>query len=126
MKRPTQMTLAEIHDVRPPPPDPPLELDQKARKRDRTIRAIGMDKTRAFLIEKATETAVLICKAKGWCTSVDVMRAMRTHPELNPMLDAVDARFLGGVLLPSRGFVKLEYVNEGSKGRPIPRWTRKT
>lgn len=120
-----QLMLLEMREPAPQAPHPPIKLDRKARKRDETIRAIGMDKTRAFLIEKATETAVLICQVKGWCTSVDVMRAMRTHPDLNPMLDAVDSRFLGAVLLPSRGFVKLDYIGAGSKGRPIPRWTRK-
>ena len=126
MKRATQLTLLELREPVPSAPHPPLVIDRKAKKRDQTIRAIGMDKTRAFLIEKATETALLIISAKGWCTSVDVMRAMRTHPELTSMLDACDGRFMGGVLLPSRGFVKLDYIGAGSKGRPIPRWTRKT
>ncbi len=124
MKRATQLTLLEMREPTPPAPHPALVIGRKEKKRDAVLTA--MDRTRAELIAIATETAVLICKTKGWVTSVDVMRAMRTHPPLQKMLDAVDARFLGAVLLPSKGWVKLDYIGAGSKGRPIPRWTRKT
>jgi len=122
-RKPTQLTLLEMREPLPPAPHPPLLLDREARKRDRTLTA--MDRTRAELIEKATECAVIICKVKGWVTSVDVIRAMKTDRTLAAMLAAVDHRFLGAVLLPSKGWVKLDYIGAGSKGRPIPRWTRK-
>lgn len=127
MKRPvTQMTLEEMREPIPSAPHPPLQIDRKAGKRDEVLAAIGMDETRALLIQIATDVAVAICQRKGWVTSVDVMRAMRERPDLSAMLDALDSRFLGAVMLPSRGWVKLDYIGAGSKGRPIPRWTRKT
>jgi hypothetical protein len=123
-KKATQLTLLEMREPTPPAPHPPLVLGKKERARDRTLNAMG--RTRAELIEKATEVAVMICKAKGWVTAVDVIRAMRTDRKLAAMLAAIDIRFMGGVLIPSKGWKKLDYVGEGSKGRPIPRWTRRT
>lgn len=123
--RATQLSLLEMREPTPPAPHPPLVLDRKTKKRDAVLTA--MDRTRAELIEIATETAVLICNTKGWVSSVDVMRAMRTHPRLQKMLDAVDPRWIAAVLLPSKGWIRLEgTISIGSRGRPVARWTRKT
>jgi len=125
VKRPaTQMTLEEMREPIPSAPHPPLVLDRKAKKRDEVL--VAMDATRGELIERATEIAVKICKANGHVTSVQTMAAMRSDPSLSPMLAACpDSRWLGGVFLRSRGWIRGDYVNEGARGRPIPRWSRK-
>lgn len=130
MKRPaTQMSLEEMREPIPPAPHPPLSIDRKARKRDEVIEAIGMDATRAELIRKATEIAVGICKRSPdrTVTSVQTIAAMREMPELATLLAACpDTRWLGGVFLKSRGWIRGEYVNQGARGRPIPQWRMKT
>lgn len=123
----TQLTLLEMREPIPPAPHPPIKLGRKARKRDEVLQAIGLDSTRAELIDRATEIAVRICRKDGTVTSVKTIAAMRSDPTLATILAACpDTRWLGGVFLKSRGWVRLDYVGEGSKGRPIPRWTRKT
>ena len=91
--------------------------------RDETL--IAMSSTRAFLIEKATEIAVEICKRQGHVTSPQVLKRMHEIPELAAMLASCDPRWAGGVFLKSRGWRNTgTYVNEGHKARPVPRWVR--
>ena len=127
MKRPaTQMTLAEMREPIPSAPHPPLVLDRKTKKRDEVLEALGMDESRALMIQIATEIAVSICRKNGWVTSVQVMLAMRERSDLVAMLDALDPRWIAAVLLPSKGWVRIEgTINIGSRGRPVARWTRK-
>lgn len=123
-KRATQLTLLEMREPTPPAPHPPLVLGRKEKKRDQVLTA--MDRTRAELIEKATEVAVMICKAKGWVSSVDVMKALKTQRGLASMMASVDPRWVAAVLLPSKGWVRLEgTISIGSRGRPVARWVRK-
>lgn len=124
MKRPaTQLSLEEMRQPIPPAPHPPLELGKKARKRDEVLQAIGLDSTRSLLIEKATEVAVALCRKNGTVTSVQTIAAMREDVTLATLLATCpDTRWLGGVFLKSRGWIRGDYVNEGARGRPIPQW----
>ena len=101
---------------------PPLRLVTPAAARDETLAALA--ERRAVLVRDATRVAFELCAHDG------VVTAPRVHAEMRRRgLDdgTADARYLGAVLLPSKGWERTgELVGEGSKCRPVPVWKRAT
>jgi len=91
-----------------------------AAARDATLAALA--ERRAVLVQHATRVALELCARDGCVTAPRVLAEMRRrglHDE------AADARYLGAVLLPSKGWRRTgELVGEGSKCRPVPVWVR--
>ncbi len=118
---PEQRTQTEIEGTEPGAPVVPRS---GAEARDEVLNELS--RSRAELIAAGTEAAFSIWRQNGSVTSVEVMAQLRENPALALMLKACDPRWIGNVLLPSKGWKKLGYVAKGSRGRPIPEWTRKT
>jgi hypothetical protein len=77
---------------------------------------------RAELIEVATGIARELSAASGATCMPRVLRALRERG-YGDKLDAVDPRWSGAVLLPSRGWERTgEITREGSRARPVPMW----
>lgn len=83
-------------------------------------------RNRAALISAADIIARRLADALGSTCMPRVLRAMR-ELGYGDAMDAVDPRWSGAVLLPSRGWEKTGvYVPEGSRARPVPMWKRST
>jgi hypothetical protein len=81
-------------------------------------------KHRAALISVADRIARELA-ANGPVCMPRVLRAMREQGYA-AMLEGVDPRWTGAVLLPSRGWQRTgELVREGSRARPVPMWRRR-
>jgi hypothetical protein len=97
------------------------QLDLAA-PRDRVLDHLS--KTRAYLIAAASNIARELAAMDGSTCMPRVLRAMRAHG-MGDALDAVDPRWSGAVLLPSRGWERTgEIAREGSRARPVPMWRR--
>lgn len=97
-----------------------LVVPTPASARDETLDALTA--RRAVLVARATRVALELCARDGCVTSPRVLAEMRRRG-----LDdgTADARYLGAVLLPSKGWTRTgELVGEGSKCRPVPVWRR--
>lgn len=93
---------------------------EPAAARNETLEALA--ERRAVLVAAASRVALELAARDGVVTAPRVLREMRRrglHDE------ACDPRYLGAVLLPSRGWMRTgELVAEGSKHRPVPVWKR--
>lgn len=76
---------------------------------------------KAEAIRVATYVAKRIALTHGGVTSTEVLRALdERHPEV---IEGMDRRFLGAVLIPSKGWVRTgETRPVGSKARHVPVW----
>lgn len=81
---------------------------------------------RRMLIHIAEGIALELARAHGSVSSPEVLREMRARG-WGPHLADIDGRFMGAVMLPSRGWRRTgELDRTGSRARPVPRWERAT
>jgi hypothetical protein len=79
---------------------------------------------RRYLIALADIVAHKLAANEGAVCMPRVIRELRANGH-GAELDAVDPRWTGAVLLPSRGWERTgEIVREGSRARPVPMWRR--
>lgn len=72
-----------------------LFSDEEEKKLEQAL--VKLRKSRGSLIAEAYVIAVRIAKEKGRVTSTEVLRELRSHPELGPVAREKDARFMGPV-----------------------------
>lgn len=94
---------------------------QRDAERDRSLDALSA--VRAELIALADAAALDIARQWGSVTAPELLTELRARG-YGEMLAAVDPRWIAAVLLPSRGWRAIGYVNHGSKSRPVKRWVR--
>jgi hypothetical protein len=94
-----------------------------AQSRDETLCA--HDANHAPKIAAATEAALALFARNGQVTAPEIPAEMRARGDGWMLVG--DTRWMGAVLLPSRGWRNSErFVRTGSKGRPVPVWVRAT
>ena len=102
--------------------DAPTQPATPAALRDATLERHESKHARA--IEAATAAALALCARNGQVTAPEIPEEMRRRGD--GWLLVGDTRFLGAVLLPSKGWRNTErYVRTGSRARPVPVWVRR-
>lgn len=101
----------------------PIEARQAQRDQERDRSLDSLSAVRADLIAIADRVALEVLRRDGSVTAPQLLLDLRAAG-YGAMLDAVDARFIAAILLPSRGWRAVGLANHGSKSRPVKVWTR--
>lgn len=116
------MTALQLSWLDLPELSPVRLVPAPSARRDDVLEVLA--ERRAVLVEQATAIALELAHRDGSTCAPRVLSEMRRR---GIDLETCDRRWMGAVLLPSRGWERTgEHVNEGSKARPVPLWKRTT
>lgn len=104
-------------DLTPPPSPAPEPTEAQAR--DQALDAI--EQFRAKAVALARTAADVVHAEKGRVSSTDVLNLMRQQGH-GPLIDSIDARFMGAVF--RNGWTRVGWERTGSHKRPVPMWSR--
>ena len=101
----------------PPMPLPKTEAEQ------RDVALALLEQHRATAIRLGRRAAEFIYAERGRVTSVEVLAHLRAQGH-GPMIDGLDARWMGAVFRSGSGWRRVGWEPTGSHCRPVAIWSR--